>query len=179
MPLPAVTGELTGAVNNLAASIAACAAFQSLVGAASAAGAIDRVHYSALPKPACGAVHSLAELEGYRPYALIYSDETSGVTFVKDGAGVSDDFSAQTGVLHFYLERDVLPEDNENLSRVDSEWLEVVDAIASQLMDLSGVAGYISFNRLTLEGPMRSEEDVIETMGDYQAMIFHVEYQRG
>lgn len=179
MPLPSVTGELTGAVNNLAASLAACAQFQSLVGAADSAAALNHIYFSALPPPASGGKHTKAEIEGYRPYALIYLDEETGCTFEADAGGEQDYFGRRLGKLHLWIEQNVPALYADDPSTADAEFLEIIDTLVGQLLDLSGIAGYMSFARLTTEGPMRAPEDVSPTLGDYQVCKLHVEYVGG
>jgi hypothetical protein len=179
MPLPTATGELTGAVNNLANQIANCAAFRTFTGTANAAQALERVHYSALPKPAHGGVHSLAELKGHRPFALIYNDEETGITLTHDSSGVVMNHVPQEIALHFYLERDVPPEHSHNPSQADADFVGIVDDFLSDFLALAGVAGYFGVSELTLRGPVRSTEEDEPAMGDYQVMFFRAVHRIG
>lgn len=174
-----VAGELSAAIENLRQSVAGSAAFQSLVGAADSAEALQRVHVTALPRPTQGGKFSREELEDLRPYALIYFDENSGVTFEKDAAGESDEFGTRHGRMHLELARDVPAELANDLSAAELDWIRVVDAIIEDLMDLSGVAGHLSFNRLLTEGPGRNHPNRIPTEGDCQMMMLHFEYSGG
>ena len=65
----------------LAKTLADCTEFRNLVMAADHAAAFARIWHESLPPPAAGArVYSLAELEAYRPYALIFTRDPDGLS---------------------------------------------------------------------------------------------------
>ena len=64
----------------LAKTLADCSEFRNLVGAADHAAAFAKIWHEALPPPADGArKYSLAELQAYRPYALVFLRDPDGM----------------------------------------------------------------------------------------------------
>lgn len=71
----------------LAKTLADCAEFRNLVGATTHAEAFARIWHESLPPPAGGArKYTLAELEAYRPYALVFTRDPDGMAVDRVGS---------------------------------------------------------------------------------------------
>lgn len=179
MTLTAAEGELTVAETLLAANIAASARFQSLTGSASASAALSHIYFDALPKPASGNVHTIAELQGKRPYALVYTDDETGLTAEHASTGVSYGYEFTGGRLKFLIEKDVPQAIAEEPSEIDRRFKNDLGVIFSEVLANSGKAGYLAIERMSMNGPMRSREEVVESMGDYQQAVFDIVWGTG
>ncbi|RMF87769.1 MAG: hypothetical protein D6741_20110, partial [Planctomycetota bacterium] len=70
MALTPAQGALTEVEERMAVMLAACASFQAWVGAADSTAARASIYFDAIPPPA-GSDYTRAELDGYRPWAII------------------------------------------------------------------------------------------------------------
>lgn len=71
----------------LALTLADCTEFRNLVGAADHAAAFARIWHESLPPPGAGArKYTLAELEAYRPYALVFLRDPDGLSAARQAS---------------------------------------------------------------------------------------------
>jgi hypothetical protein len=172
--LTAAEGPLTRAETLLAATLAACPRWQTLCGSAEAAAA--RIYFDALPPPAAHAAeYSPEDLALLRPFALVYTDEETGVTLAHAATGARRRF-AERGVLKFYIEKHVPPDVADHPAEVDRRFKNDVGILLGELAALAGQANYLAIDEITAQGPLRSHQDELPTKGDYQQMHFTVSW---
>ncbi|MFA5911846.1 MAG: hypothetical protein WC815_23950 [Vicinamibacterales bacterium] len=71
----------------LAKTLADCSEFRNLVGATTHAAAFARIWHESLPPPAAGARnYSLAEMNAYRPYAIVFTRDPDGAATTRIGS---------------------------------------------------------------------------------------------
>jgi hypothetical protein len=162
----------------LRSSVAACAAFRSLVGASAAAEALPRVWYEDLPPPANGEdVHGDLEIQAYAPWARVIV-APGGFRLSQAGMGGHDEFD-ESGVLLLELVRQA-PTTMERTA-ADEDWAGLVYDLARQLGNLSGdtstATQYLAFQELTVEaGPGRWAFDAWSGLGECQVVLFQISW---
>jgi hypothetical protein len=157
-------GSVSLAQDRLRDTLAASTAFQTWVGAANATAAAARVYLDDLPEPAGQEDYTRAELEAYRPMAIIETDE-EGFTYEHGATGDSFEFDV-SGKLRLCLEQSVseaLANDNaELLLQFRNSYGQILD----DLCDLAGTPGYLGIVRMRTYGPFRMHPDRIPRQGD-------------
>jgi hypothetical protein len=177
MPLTAADGPITKAEEHLADMIAACATFQSITGSIGETEALTHIYFDSLPPPAGDdAVHTLEELEGYRPFALIYSEHTNVLRATIRGVDGSGHRFSQSGNLKFYVEIDVDPDDADDPQEAERKLKNTFGKIFDELSQLAGQAGYIAATTIEFTGPARSHPDEQPDVGDFHCGWFEVDY---
>lgn len=156
------------AQNIARATLAACAAFQSLVDAADATEALARIYHDAFPSPQSQrAEHTRAELTALRPCAVVYTEDNQGWVVERDAAGNEDCWNA-SGIVHLVIFRNV-PEADEFLpSKVDTDFRTIIGNIAGEIIGLSETAPYLAANRIVMSGPNRTPFTELKDIGDAQ-----------
>jgi len=150
------------------ATLAACAAFQSLVDAGDAAEAAEHIYHDSFPTPESGnAEHGRAELTALRPCAIVYTEDNQGFVVRRDAMGMEDCWNA-TGVIHFVIFRNVPAADVNLPSKVDTDFRTVLGNIVSQMIGLSETAGYLATKQFTVSGPARTPKKELKDIGDAQ-----------
>lgn len=156
------------AQENLRVTLAASSAFRSLVkatGVSANAQALARIHHDALPPSRIGPEHSLAELEVYRPCALLWQDPRGGFGRRLVATNSTIDF----GVLMMRIAADVDREISENHQEAYVRFQNVIGGIIDDLVALAGQAGYLAITQISVEsGPYRTHPDEYDTVGDCQ-----------
>lgn len=167
-----MTAPLSGmalSMEHLRQSIADSATFRDWVGATGAEAhdqAYARVYQDALPPPEDFNKYTRAELESYRPFARIWTDENQGYTLTKDSQPAG--FWEQ-GVVNLHLEKDVLLEIEEQPEEIDLRFRNEIGLIMVELTDFTNTAGYLDFQQIMIAaGPHRSHRDEVDNEGDYQ-----------
>lgn len=174
MPLTAAEGPITRAESLLAATLAACERWQTLCGGAAAAAA--HIHFDALPPPDAHVLeYSVADLAQLRPFAVIYTDEETGVVRAHVATGTRRRF-ADRGVLKFYIEKAVPADVADHPAEVDRRFKNDAGILLDQLAALAGQAHYLAIDEITVQGPFRAHQDELPTKGDYQQMHFTVSW---
>ena len=161
------SGALSKAQDYMADMLAAGSAFQDWVGADDSTEAAARIYQDALPAPADGNAHSLAELQGYRPYALIWTEPSGGFSRDIDSAG-SGNFFRDNGRVRVMLEQDVPTAAESDVAEAELLWRNTVGDIIDDLSELAGVAGYLSVTHLSVDGPHRTHPDDVDSIGNSQ-----------
>ena len=178
MSLTAAEGPISRADTLLAASLAACARWQSMVGAVAAPAALARIHFGALPPPdARRQEYSLAELAALRPFAIVFADEDTTLTLRHKSTGTRRRFHDE-GLVKFYIERDVPAELALDPAELDRRFKNDAGVLMQELCALAGLAGYLAINEITGRGPLRSDKDEVTGKGDYQHFYFDVQWGR-
>jgi len=167
-------GGMSLAQEYLRTALADCSTFQAWVGAADQAEALARIYHEALPAPANGNEYTLAELQAYRPFALIWTSEQNGYSKRRLAVGTW----AESGRIMIRLEEDVDPQIANDPAEVARRFRNTIGQIIDELCALTDPgAGYLVFHTVTVEaGPIRTEEDEARTLGDAQAVELSVEY---
>lgn len=156
-------------------TLANCAAFQSLVGAANPAGALAKIYHDAWPKPASGGpVHTLAEMISLRPSAIVFTEEDRGFLSERDA---SADFCwHHSGIIHFIIYRNVPAEDIDDLSKVDTDFRTILGDIYSNLIELSETPGMLAARAISFSGPWRTDVEKLNEIGDAQGAEIVVQW---
>lgn len=178
--MTAATGSMGKAKANLRTTLADSATFRTLVAAANQAQALDDIYLEGLPTPAGGAeVHTLAELQDYRPLAVIFTAEENGYRRMRDSAG---SFAA-AGRLIIRLIRDA-PDDDDTGPDADANvtWDNVIDGIIGDMCDdvlpENDPGGYLVFHNIGIDrGPDWSHPDDAADLGTFQWVELFVEWE--
>lgn len=151
-------------------TLAASAAFQSLVGAGNATDAALRIYHDELPRPASGlSEHSLDELNILRPCAIIYTATgPSGFVSVRDAMGDVDCWH-NSGTIVIVIMRNVPIADKNDLSLVDTAFRTIAGTIVSELIEISETASYLACDRIEAMGPYRTDIKDLKSIGDAQS----------
>ena len=169
-------GSISLAQEYLRDTLAASATFQAWVGAASAAAAEASIYQDDLPAPATPPEYTLAELQGYRPMAIIQTDEDGGYLVEQDSAGDGFDFD-EHGKLWLCLEGNV----SEALANQNAEMLlqfrNTVGQILDDMLALAGTVGYLAMRRVRVFGPFRTHPDKAARQGDAVWVWLHIEWR--
>lgn len=157
----------------LRTTLAASAAFQSLVGAGNAAGAEARIYHDSFPRPLSGGVaHTLAEITALRPCAIVYTED-----FITAADSMGDQSCwHQEGILHAIIFRNVPLADKDNPSKVDVDFRVIMGDIIQDLIELSQTAGYLTSRKFRPIGPHRTANEDLNAIGDAQAYELQIEW---
>jgi hypothetical protein len=150
----------------------------------SVAQAKTRIYFDALPPPANNApVHSLEELNNYRPFCLVYKPPDAGSLIYDHVANGTHNRFSPSGFLVARFERLVpqrMEKDPGEASRTFENFIGQLittnDSNSPGLAELAGNAGYLNIRRMIDEGPYRSETDDIPSVGDCQWYYLTVEW---
>ena len=147
---------------------------------ASREAALARIYEEGLPPPAEGGVFTEAELDTYRPFAIISHNGNRG--FTTDRLGVrGSGFSWQDGGLMLVsIERAVADDDVVAGEPTTASWLDFrnrIGGIIDDLKDLAGSAEYVAFSRLfILLGPYFDHDDDAVSEGVWQRIELGIEW---
>jgi len=175
--MTAPAGTLSLAEQHFRLTLAASASWQAECNVSTPALALQRIHCDGLPKPGNGESHTLGELQGYRPYALVYTAERQG--FMKRTDAVSSHFEFQaSGSLNLSIIRES-PDSagDEPTADANQSFRNLIGKIIDELCDLAGVAGYLAFHTIKLvEGPYWPEPELIPVQGLWQAADLTIDW---
>jgi len=152
------------------------AAFQTFAGAGDAAAALAKIHLGDLPDPADLTQYTLAELQGYRPYAIVYLSELDGYRSRLIGEPFSFD---SAGRVMIHLEQDASGWAGNRPTRdADQEFLNAVGGIVDGLREIRGVAaGHLQFRSIRLVlGPVAAHPDEVPAVGLYQRAVLQLDW---
>ena len=172
MPV-APANPISKALYYLGLTLADAAAFRTWVGAINQAEALAHIYEQALPDPAAGAAHTRSELEGYRPFAIIFVDAEEGFAFDRDAYGGAADF-AHRGALWIMLEQTV--DTQLTAAESDRDWLNALGGIINDMEELAGQAGYLDIASGTLVEYGRAPADWVAETGDFHFAMLRVEW---
>lgn len=175
MALPGASGRISLAEDRLMNTLANTAAFRTWCGAANPTEALTKIHQDALPEPAAK-VYTIAELNGYRPFAIIWTDPDGGFRMQRDS--ISDTFRfADGGRITAYLEQeppDGYESDPEGLARTVKN---SIGGIVEGVLLLAGQASYLAARACTVYGPYRSQLD--EAPASDECVSFFLDFEWG
>ncbi|GAG46888.1 unnamed protein product [marine sediment metagenome] len=148
-------------------TLADSATFRTLVGAANQAEALAHIYTDALPPPAAGREHTLAELEAYRPFALLSIDpEGDGASATADAVGTGREYS-WGGRIRLEIEQDIADDDAADPAEIALKCENTLGAIVAEMLELAGVAPYLSITSVSVGPVERSTDKVAATKGSY------------
>jgi len=162
--------SLSLAQEGLRVMLGDCATFRGLCGADDREEALSHLHHEGLPAPAEGSEHSKQELEAYRPYGVIYTDERNGFKRRRASTGSF----ASSGRLKLRLYRSC-PEayEDEPTSDANLDWKNLIGQIVAELCALAIAGGpeHLAFDDIAVDfGPYWSGPELAVTQGVWQAV---------
>lgn len=165
----AASGCITLAEERIRDMLANCTAFQTWVGAASAAAAKSSIYYDAVPLPNYNEDESpLAFNVALRPFALVWTDVQAGFSM--------NELIGGSGVVKVRLEQNTPSASQTDWEEADRTFKNTVGAIIHSgdtgnpgLWELSITRLYTQITQLTLDVLYRTAEDEYDTYGDAQA----------
>lgn len=144
--------------------------------------AAAHIHFDELPPPANNEpVHSLAELESLRPYAIVFADIDEGFRWRTS----TSDFccSMVSGAIVMRIELAVpselasTPKDLAiYLHRTFGRIMRTADDTKPGLLDLAKVPGYLPINDATITGYLRSSQQHSVSYGDAVEAAIHLKW---
>ena len=170
-------GCISDAQEVLRRTLADCPRWREFCDAPDQAAARARIHHEDLPAPAAGGVYTTTELAGYRPYAIVSTAETGGLTRSFESSGTSAHFDT-SGVLWLLVGAAV----DATLSTVeqDRQFKNFLGQIIDDLCDLCGqaeVEEYLFFQRIRLaQGPFRYNEANTPAQGEEITALIEIEW---
>lgn len=174
-------GCLSLAEQYLKVMLANVTAFRTWTETESEEEALAKIHLEGLPKPAADKdCHTRAELEAYRPYAVVFTGEDNGLTKWHDATGALFEF-VESGRLMLRLEQDC-PDGvgDQPSSDANLQFKNTVGLIIDGLCALAGTAGYLAFERITVaDGPYWSHPDAVPGQGLFQGCELLAEWGTG
>lgn len=165
MPLTNPSGTLSQAEQALRVLLADTTAFRTWTDSDNQAEALARIHCHALPPPASGRQHTMAELDAYRPFALIWTEPEGGFSAQRDTAS---GFSC-TGRLRIRFEDGIDPDDSDDPAEAFRVFCNALGGVLDEMLADGGTGSstVLALDALRLEvGPYRTHEDELATIGD-------------
>lgn len=165
--MAAITAEggITLAEDYLRAMLANCPRWQTMCRCpGNETPAADRTYRDMLPPPANDqAEHSRDELVGYRPFALVWTDENAGYR----KARVGTDCYAESGVLNIQIEVNVDEADANDPGKFAGLFKNDLGTLIDELCERAYQPGYIAFDEIHLRGPWRVQLEETPQQGDH------------
>lgn len=173
-------GHIALAQAALKTMLADCETFQELAEADDATAAAESIHLRGLPKPADGKRHTKAELQAYRPYAIIFTHREDGLQARADATSADGFDFAISGQLGIRLERDAGGTNGDDPASQDNEeWENILGKIWSELCDLAGRGGYLAATAIDLVDFNWNQKAEQESMGIYQGALYTIDWEGG
>jgi hypothetical protein len=177
----------------LANTLADCSEFRNLVGVSSHSAALAKIWHEALPPPANGKDnYTLAELQAYRPFALIFTNDPQGPLSNRQAASPGAYFDS--GTLRVLFEVDVPAEFKNEPLLLDHLIKQAIGRIIARPSDeastFNGLRNlfhattsdysYLAGDSVTFRGYHRSSQKEQPGQGDFVFAFLDVTYgQRG
>lgn len=176
--MTAPAGSIMLAQDNAKNTLADVPAFQTWAGAADQAEALARIYHDGLPPPADRESYTKAELELYRPCALIWTDQDGG--FSTEAVSTSGNVFDATafGKIMISIEENVPADIAHDLAEIDIRFKNSVGLIMDGLWDLFGGAGYLACLKMDMDGPQRVQPDNEHDQGDWMIAILTLTWGR-
>jgi len=172
--MTAAAGCLAKAQDFLRATLAGSAMFKTWVDADDVDGALASIYMEGLPAPAAGAaVHTLLELQTYRPFAVVWTQENAGFQRTRKAVGTW----RESGRLCLRLVQDTPAAVLANKPEADLLFKNTIGQIIDQMCDLAGGAGYLDIDTIAVDdGPYRTHPDAAADEGDAQGIDLGITY---
>jgi hypothetical protein len=173
--MTAAAGTISLAEEALRVALADCAAFRTWVGAADRAEALESIYVDGLPAPAGDAdVHTRAELEALRPYAILFTAEGDGVRRRLEAGGGTFCFDAGGRLIVRLVQDCPQSLDDQPTSWANQQWRQTVGLIRADLRQTAAQpnqAEYLAITRLAVaSGPYWSPREVAVLEGVWQGV---------
>ena len=172
----AASGGITKAEERIRDMLAGCKTFQTWTGESDAAGAKTHIYYDAVPLPNMkDDSTSLAYLVSLRPFALIWTSETSGYAY--------NELMGGSGIIHIRFEGNTPPATSTDWEECDRLFkikigniIQSTDSSNPGLAELSKTGTYTQITSITLDALYRSDEEEWPTYGDAQRAEVSVQW---
>ena len=177
-------GPISLAQGHLHTMLADSATFRTWVGAANQAEALDDIYRVSLPPPDAGGVYTVEELQGYRPFALVWTAPAQGYALTADAMSPGIELR-ESGSLIIRFEQDVPAElsgENDDPAEIDLRFMNTIGQIFADLNALSrsATAGYLTITDLDLViSCERTHEDHVEAEGDAILSVVEARWRGG
>lgn len=142
-------------------TLAACATFQALTGAANAAAALAFVHY-------------VSTTSTTYPFAVV--DWGRSASWTKDSGG-SRNYMDQEGELVLLLRASVSSSADADEGDEAVTFMNTVGAIVGELLVLAGQGGYLDIERVSHGMPERPTYDEAKSSGDFHQIVLTIGYR--
>lgn len=164
----APAGSISLAQENFRVTIADTATFRQLVEAADRAAALEHLYHDGLPEPANGTEYTKEEIQDYRPWGIVFTDDHRGFRRRK----VSTGGFRSSGRLRLRLCRECPnPTADGPNSEAVLEWKNIVGQIIAELCSLAvaGDSEHLAFDEIALDyGPFASAPELAAAQGVWQ-----------
>jgi len=158
-------GPIVDAEVLLADTLAASSHFQTLVGAANAAEASERIFHDELPRPEGETdADTLADFLDRLPFAVLWTNPEEGFAATAAAGGAHHEF-IDSGELVVEVWKRVADADLDDDAAAARAFKREVGLVLTDLMELAGAAGYLAITRLRAAGPWRTHPDDAWTQG--------------
>lgn len=164
-------------------TLAACSEWQDWLGVSTDEEALERIYTTDVPPPANQSdAHQEAERRAQRPCAIIYTSPRAGFTVRRIADGAND----ENGRLVLVFEMDVPAHLSANSGELVRQFQNRLGRIIRRkrgdeagfvgLMDLAWQPGYLTIDRIDVEGPFEPDEVTAEGEGSYLFAYFLVRW---
>ncbi len=182
--VPTPRGTLQLAESHLRTMLSASAELQSWLGVTSAADALSRIHYMALPRRGGAGAYGRSELESARPYVLIYTESFRGDHAATDTFYRYQHSGSFAVILEQTIDADLLDGGlggrAEDRATMHLEFQNTIGVIIDELETDSGGAGNLAFSAIEMSEPwQRTLDDDVETMGHAMGVRLDVNWEFG
>lgn len=173
-------GLLLDSQDCLRRMVSRCVALQSWGGNTfTEAQLLARVYLDAIPGPATGTMHTLAELEYLRPFVLIGIDGQLPIKIQRDAMGGGVSF-LPSGSLMLMLEQETVgnteAEIDRNFTSKIEQFLFSNDPVNPGLLDQLDQADSIAIQEVNCEGIYRVQPEEEVSKGSAQRAYFRIEW---
>lgn len=176
-------GVIAKAEDRLREMLAACSTFQTWTSTESAAAAKERIHFDELPTASLSEEsYPLSEAVSLRPYALIWTSETQGLTL---NVVASPGCVSPSGMLLIWFVENIPDEYYNAYSTAAMLFRNTIGKIMQSESDSSpglielvraGGSSHLDIHRLVFSGPFRGNEEEVPGMGDYHMCELEVHW---
>lgn len=180
MALDAAIGIVTTAEEKLGECIANATRFQTITSSANATEAKNHIYYGSLPDPANGSAYTREELEGYRPFAMIWTDENTGLTMAKRADRIT---WANSGSIFAWFEMDA--DSNDETQESDRKWKNTIGELLFRttqpdpfvgILENAGNANFLDIQRVVIREIQRADIKHLDEQGDWMMSIVEFDW---
>lgn len=175
--LPTAEGGITLAEENLKATLAGCARFQTWAkSAGNAALAAQRIYIDDLPDaPGDQDSYTSEQICGLRPFAIIRTEPRAGYSQGRIGT----EAYVEAGKLHIILEENVEESMADDVALLERTFKNTLGVILREMLELAYQPGYLAIDLITFHGPGRCSENEATGEGDHHFAMFEVSWGVG